>query len=893
MISDLIIRLRSIFRRRAVEADLNDELNFHLSHLTEKLVHAGLAPDEAARRARIELGGMEQTREECRHARGVSVADHLWQDTVYAVRTFRRNPGFTAAVAISLGLGIGANTAVFTLIDAVMWRTVRVADPASLLFVGYGNVSYTFTHQQFRTLRRDNAVMADLGAYSPVRLNVTIDGIVQPTAEGQMVSGQYFAILGVPPIIGRQIGEEHDVAVNGHPVAMISHAYWKRRFTLDPSVLGKTIVLSGVPFTIIGVTPPEFDGLEVGVSPDFFVPVMMQPTLVQAQENLLADSPNLYHTWLRVFGRLRPGVTAEQAAASLHPLFQRAIPEGKKLDSVRREKVGLYSAATGLSDLREPFAESLFILMGVVATVLLIACANIANLLLARAASRQPEFAMRLALGAGRRRLIGQLLVESTLLALIGGACGLAFAHWSVRFFVNFMSAGRVPIALSVTPDAAVLAFTAAASIVTGILFGLAPAIRASRADLTPALSAGGRGSTGNRRRLRADKTLAVVQVALSLTLLVGAGIFVRSLHQLNARVASGPRDSVLIARVEPKGSDQRNTPGASARLDRAYRQLIADIESIPGVESASMAQFTPTLIRSLVSRVELPDREVQVQSPMIYPGYFAVMDIPLVAGRDFNESDLSESAPKVSVVNETFAREVVRGECALGRRLTMNGVEREIIGVVKDSPYFNFRREVPPMAYQTFLQTNTGRGQMMLYARVRGTAGSVMPHVREAINRLDPTLPMFEIRTLSEELDAVLVRERLVATLTSVFGVLALALACVGLYGLLAFTITQRTTEMGVRMALGAKRGDVVLMVMREALTLVIAGTVAGLMCAVAAARLASSQMSVLLFQLSATDPLTIVAATLVLLAVASLASYLPARRASRVEPMAALRNQ
>ena len=369
MISDLIIRMRSIFRRRAVEADLNDELSFHLSQLTKKFVHAGLAPDEAARRARIELGGMEQTREECRQARGVSVAEHLWQDTACAVRTFRRNPGFTAAVAISLGLGIGANTAVFSLIDAVMWRPVRVADPASLLFVGYGNVSYTFTYQQFRTLRRDNAVMADLGAYSPVRLNVTIDGIVQPTAEGQMVSGQYFAILGVPPIIGRQIGEEHDVAVNGHPVAMISHAYWKRRFDLRSSGSWKDDCAFGS-----AVHNHRGDAAGVLRARGWCVSRLLRAgdDAADARSGAGKSAGRQSDPLSHLAARVRATAAGRDGSAGGR-LASPAVSKGdsrraEKLDSVRREKVGLYSAATGLSDLRAPFAESLFILMGVVAT---------------------------------------------------------------------------------------------------------------------------------------------------------------------------------------------------------------------------------------------------------------------------------------------------------------------------------------------------------------------------------------------------------------------------------------------------------------------------------------------------------------------------------------------
>jgi predicted permease len=895
MLSDLVIRLRSFLRPRTVESELDAELNFHYSRLTEQFIAAGMAPEEARRRANIELGGLEQTKEDCRQARGISFVEHLVRDLGYAGRMFVKSPGFSAAVVLSLALGIGANTAVFSLINALMWRQVPVKDPETLLLVGRGNVSYTFTYPQFRTMRRDNDVMTDLAAYSPVRLNVSIDGSIEPTADGQMVSGSYFSILGVNPVIGRPIGDEDDAAINAHPVAMISHSYWKRRFDSQPSAVGKTIALSGAPFTIIGVTPPEFAGLEVGMAPEIFVPVMMQPALMQAQENLLVDEPTLYHTWLRVFGRARPGVTTAHAAGALDPLFRQEIPAGGKFDLARRQAIVLRSAATGVSDLREPFSQSLFILMAVVVTVLMIACANIANLLLARAAARRPEFAMRLALGAGRRRLIGQLLVESALLALVGGMCGIAVAHWAARSLVNFLSAGRTPIALDVSPDVRVLAFTVVASMATGILFGLAPALRAVRADLTPALnSGGGRGATGSRHRLRADRALAVAQVALSLTLLIGAGLFVRSLHQLNARDAGIDRDRVLIVRVEPKGSDQRGPEGVSGRLDRTYRSLIQQVESIPGVEVASMAQFTPMLARANGQSVELPGgKELEVLIPMIYPKYFSTVGIAMLAGRDFNDGDLADQAPKVTIVNEAFVRLAFPNEQPVGRRVKVGSEEREIIGVVKDSPYLDLRRDIPAIAYQTFLQTNTGRGQMVLHARVRGNVAAVTQQIREQVQRLDPTLPTFEVHTLSDEIDAALVRERLIATLSSVFGVLALALACVGLYGLLAFTIAQRTTEMGVRMALGARRVDVVMMVMREALTLVGAGTVLGLIGAMATTRLASNQISVLLFRTNVTDLATIVVATLILGGVASLASYLPARRASRVEPMMALRNE
>jgi predicted permease len=894
MLSDLAIRARSLLRRRTVELELDAELAFHVAQLTDKLVASGVPMEEARRRAVLELGGVQQTKEECRRARGVSLVEHMMRDVGYALRSFVKNPGFTAAVVVSLALGIGVNSAVFSLMNALMWRPLPVTDPDTLLLVGRGDVSYTFTYQQFRAMRRDNDVFTDLAAYAPMRVNVSIDGAVEPTADGQMISGSFFAILGIEPVIGRPIGPEDDVAPNAHPVALISHGYWKRRFDASPTVLGRALALSGTTFTIIGVTPPEFFGIEVGAAPDIFVPVMMQPTIMQAQENLLTDRPSLYHTWLRVFGRLQPGVKAAQAVAALDGPFHLEIPPGPKLDFARRERINVQSAATGVSDLRAPFSGSLVILQVVVVMVLLITCANIVNLLLARGAARQPEFAMRLALGAGRRRLIGQLLVESVMLALVGGAFGVLLAYWSANFLVGFMSSGSTPVVLDVAPDSRTLAFTAVVSIAVGILFGLAPATRAVGADLAPLMRAAGRGVAGSRARLRADNMLAVAQVALSLMLLIGAGLFVKSLHRLNSRDEGVARHRVVLMQVEPKGSDQRGVPGSSARLDRAYRQLMEQVEAIPGVDAASMAQFMPTLIRTNAQPVELPaGGQLEVLVPMIYPKYFAAMGIPIVAGRDFNDADMTETAPLVAIVNEAFARAVFPGKPAVGRTARIGRETRHIIGVVKDSTYISLRLDTPPTAYQTFLQTNTGRGQMVLYARVRGNTASVVPQIRHAVQRVDPTLPLFELRTLQNEMDAALVRERLIATLSSVFGVVALALACVGLYGLRAFSIAQRTAEVGVRMALGAKRVDVVLMMMREALVLVVAGMALGLAGAMVTARLAASQMSALLFRTNVTDLATIAGATLILGGVASLASYLPARRASRVDPMMALRNE
>jgi predicted permease len=904
MLSDLLYRIRALFRRKSVEGDLDDELRFHLERQIQKHLRAGFTREEAMRRARMDLGGLDQVKEECRQSWGIGLIESLAQDIAYALRVLIKSPGFTAAVALSLALGIGANTAIFSLIDAVMWRMLPVKDPASLWVIDQG-----LTFQQYKTAR-DNNQVADLAAYSTVRLNVSVDGSIEPTVDGQLVSGGYFSLLGVNPAIGRTISVDDDRVPNGHPVAMISYGYWKRRFGQESSILGRSISISGTPFTVIGVAPPEFFGMEVGMAPDIFVPVMMQPTAMPAFENLL-DNPIIYRTWLTTLARLKPGIGVPQATGALETLRRQALPGGPKSAGNNFPSLVLKPASTGLSSLRKQFSQPLFVLMAVVGVVLLIACANTANLLLARAAARRAEFAMRLALGAGRWRLTRQLLVESIVLAALGGLCGILLAHWAMRLLVVYMSSGRSPIVLDLNPNLRILGFTLAVSVATGILFGLAPALRATRIDLWPALKSLGNLLSRGHGALQPGKILAVAQVALSLLLLIGAGLFVRSLQKLNGENFGVSRESVLIVRVEPKGSDQRNIPGTTARLDRIYQGLLEAVRAIPGVRMASLGQSTPTTPNpGAAGAITLPSgATVRVPMVMLYPDYFAAVGVPMAAGREFNSTDLRESSPLVCVVNETFARQMFPGENAIGKSCTTSHRQNfndptrprysdleepvQIVGVVKDSRYSNPRGEAQPVIYMTFLQTPTGRGQMVLHVRVAGDASSVLPRIREEVLRVDPTLPMFEVHTLAQEMDAALVQERLIAMLSSLFGVLALLLASVGLYGLLAFGVVQRTGEMGIRMALGAGRADVVWMILKEALLLVLAGVVVGIPVALGVTRLAGSQISGLLFGVKATDPFTIATAAVLLISVATMAAFLPARRASQVDPMVALRNE
>ena len=667
MWSDLLYRLRAVFRRNAVEAELDNELRFHFDREVDKRMRAGISRQEAERQARLAIGGIEQTKEHCRQSRGVSLLEGLLQDIGYAFRVLKKSPGFTAAVALSLALGIGANTAIFSLIDAVMWKSLPVKNPESLWVLSGG-----FTYRQHQAIQRND--LADLAAYSPVRLNVSVDGSVEPTAEGLMVSGTYFSLLGVNPVAGRAIGPDDDRVPNGHTVAMISHGYWKRRFALSPNAIGGKISLCGTPFTIIGVTPPEFFGIEVGTAPDIFVPVMMQPAVMPSSENLL-DQPIIFRTWLRVVGRLRPGVHPLQAASAIEVLRNQEMPQNFKKGGKFAQlltftnRITLTPATTGISSLRSQFSQPLFLLMVVVGVVLLIACANTANLLLARAAARRPEFAVRLALGAGRRRLMRQLLVESVALAALGGVCGILLARLATQLLVSFLSAGRTPIVLDLNPDLRILAFTAAVSLATGILFGFAPALRATRIDLVPALKNLKASSARSGGGLRPGKVLAITQVALSLVLLVAAGLFVRSLRNLNSQDSGFERDRVLIVRVEPRGSDQRNIEGATNRLDRIYKDLLERVESIPSVQSATLAHFNPTSTVTFGSPVKLATgEEVRANSHMVYPNYFATMGIPIVAGRDFQSSDLRVNSPPVILISEALARQAFPGENALGK---------------------------------------------------------------------------------------------------------------------------------------------------------------------------------------------------------------------------------
>ncbi len=772
------------WRRRNGAEDLERELRSHLELEAEEQRETGLSSDEARAAARRAFGNTTLIKEDVRAVWNWTLLEQIGQELRYTARTMRKNWGFSTAAILSLALGIGANTAIFSLINALLLKSLPVRDPQSLFFLakqdGYGTRAY-FYYETYQRLRAAQPFFQELAAYGGrVRMNVSIEGVAESTM-GQLVSGNYYNVLGVPPVAGRVFSPEDDRIPGAHPVAVISHAYWQRRLGASADAIGKKILIAGTPFTIIGVTPPSFLGLEVGDAPEISVPIMMQPQVMPDKENWLGRPTNNVD-WLNLFGRLNPGVTAPQATNGLQALFwniqtQLAAELGLEKASWRKEwveaKVVLVPGATGLSRLRRQYSGALYVLLGAVGLVLLIACANVGNLLLTQASARQREIALRLAIGASGARVIRQLLVESLTLSGLGGALGIALSYWVAELLVHFLSASGPLIRLDLTPDSRVLLFTAGISMATGILFGLAPAIRGAGIELAPALKQSGRAASAPQRFARA---LSVVQVALSLILLIGAGLLVPTLDRIDNIDARFPRDRVYMVSLTPQGSDQKNGPNGR-RLNRLYLDLPERVRVIPGVVSASLAGEPPTSRGyGRPFRIEGGRQVVAHQYP-IYPGYFASLGSAIVPGRDFAPADMTQGATPVTIVNQTLAREAFPGENPLGKRIVCtgnismgeSGDPCQVIGVARDIAYSNLKREPQKAVYMTFLQTPTGRGGMELIVRAADGRGDVPAQLRREIIAMDPYLPSVIVRTLATDMDAALMRERLLALLSTI----------------------------------------------------------------------------------------------------------------------------
>ncbi len=898
-----VARFFGLFDRGRREREFAEELESHLALHIEDNLRAGMSPEEARRQARIKLGGVTWTQELHHEQRGLPMLETLWQDLRFGLRMLRKNPGFTLIAVLSLALGIGANTAIFSLIDTVLLKMLPVKNPEQLVFLERGDVppgpQRALSHAFFEQARAQHETLAGVCTFAVgnPRVNVVLDGQAE-LAKAQRISGSFFAVLGVNALLGRTITEEDDKVPGAHPVVVLSHRYWQRRLARDPGVVGKSIVVNGHPFTIIGVTPPEFFGAVVGDAPDLWAPMMMSEQIYLGYSMKQYFSQPVYP----VLARLKPEVSEQQARTLLTGLWQRTVLaeiDGIELSpqrqqELRQQTIVLQPASQGLATLRAQFSEPLRILMAVVGLILLIACVNVANLLLARATARQKEIAVRLALGASRLRLMRQLLTESLLLAGLGGALGLAFAWWSRQFLLALVASGRTPIALNVTLDARVLTFTAAASLLAGVLFGLAPAWRTTRVDLTPALKDSARNSESGVR-LGLGKSLVVAQVALSLSLLIGAGLFVRSLGKLYTLDAGFKKENVLLVSTDARMIGYRDKQVAAL-----HQRLLERFKAIPGVRSASLGGGLLSEGGALnLGALHIQGRPAPTLGQRgtrsnefvngVGPEYFETAGMTILRGRSFTARDMDrESGQKAVIVSEAFARYYLGEADPLGQRFGFSAEksdEFEIVGVVKEAKHGSLRGQTRP----TWYTPTFGQRATTFQLRTAADPTRIIAAVRQAAREIEANLPLYNIKTLATQIDESLVQERLVGTMSSFFGLLSLLLAAVGLYGVMAYSVSQRTREIGIRMALGAPRSVVLRMVLRQGLILILLGIGCGLAASLAATRLLVSQ----LFDITPTDPVTFVAAPMLLLIVALLACFIPARRATKVDPLIALRNE
>jgi predicted permease len=902
--------LRNLFLSGRVELDLHEEVHAHLEMLVEQNIRAGMPPNEAQRAARIEVGGIEQLKEQVREERVGNWLRSVTSDSRYCVRQLRKNPAFTAVVVLSLALGIGANTAIFSLINAALLKMLPVAAPEQLVHLTVGSpdnvADDSFSYPTFKQLCDHNQVFSGVLAFRGLE-NLDFDvNDHAGLAKGQAVSGNYYSVLGVNTILGRTITPADDQVTGGGPVAVISYGYWTERFNRDPSAVGKAIVLNGSPFTLIGVTPPEFFGLEPGDSVDVSIPISMVAKVrpdwaATGTPYSVLSAP--FRNWLHLMARLKSGVTEERALANSDAIFRQAMRiaaeglVGLPFDSPRSRQMFLQTrlhlelGGRGLAALRQQFSKPLLILMAVVVLLLLIACANVANLMLVRASARQREIAVRVALGAGRLRLIRQLVTESIMLALAGGVGGLVLAFLASSGLLVLMSHSSSPISLNVQPDARVLGFTALVSLFTAILFGLVPAMRATQFDLGPGLKEGARNLGGVRRSSRLAKVLVISQVALSLVLLIGAGLLVRTLKKLKDFYPGFNAQHVLLISMNPSMVGYKE-----AQVVGLYQRLLTELKTLAGVQVVSLSDFSPLGVRfsSVVVTVEgykpRPDENTFVMINVIGPDYFRVLETPVLLGREFTGSD-EASAAKVAIINHTMAHNYFGDTNPIGRRISVPGWKGdaswlEIVGVVQDAKYHSLREQTPPQAYIPFFQSPE-TGAMTLEVRVTMDQGRAAATVRGAIQEIDTRLPVFDVKTLKGQVDESLVQERLIASLSTLFGLLALSLAAVGLYGLMAYAVARRTNEFGIRMALGAPQQSILRLVMKDVSIVLAGGATAGVCISLATV----SVLQKMLFGLAPHDTFTFVAAISLLSAAAFFAGYLPARRAMRVDPMIALR--
>ena len=902
----LFSRVRSWFsasmNRDDFEGRMRDEMRDHIDRLEADLRQGGLSAEEARRRARAQFGSVEARKDECRQSFGLRLLDEFRGDVVYALRLLRRSPAFTAVALLSLGLGVGANTAIFSLVDTVMLKSLPVKEPYQLFFIddtgGRSGGSNTPPYPCFEILRDHNRFLSGIAAYSESLFKVTIDGVPEQV-RGQNASGNYFELLGVRAAYGRLLTPADDAIIgrggSSGAVGVLSYSMWERRFGKDPAVLGKTVQVGRDWVTIVGVTEPDFFGLQVGFPVDITVPMMLSGDVLRSKSTW----------WMSAIGRVRPDATVEQARADLDALFD-AFMVGEGQPREKREyfsHIELVPAARGANGLRRNYQQPLLIVMAIVAVVLLIGCANVANLLLARASARRGEMAVRLAIGAGRGRLIRQLLTEGFVLVSLGAAVGLLFARWGVAFLVGLLTAPGGVMQLEPAFDLRIIAFTAGLSALTAVLFSLAPAIHATRGDAAKPVS------SGATRRLRAPlstgRVLLVVQVMLSAVLLTGAALFLQTLYRLRTLDPGFDRASVLTMQVEatlPPSAVTPTTPeehrSEHARVGGMWQDLVDRAAALPGVTTAAVSTLSPLVGRDRGVRLAIagdvpgPERDFGVKINQVSSDFFGTAGLRLLSGRTFTAGDRAGSL-RVAILNEGAARGYFGAENPIGRKINFPGQrvedEYEIVGVVSNARYRDLRTPDGRMIYLPIEQAIDRVTTLMLAVRGRGDVKGLTASVRKTAETVIPGGFVSRVGTIEQRLDASLVRERMLSILATFFAGLALILACIGLYGVMAYAVVRRTREIGVRIAIGARQSTVVWMVIREMLVLVAVGAILG----IAGATVASRQVSSQLFGVAPGDSRATFLAILVILIATTVAAYLPARRASRIDPVVALRQE
>jgi macrolide transport system ATP-binding/permease protein len=907
----------SFWRRRQREADLDAEIAFDIALEVEENVQSGLSREQAERLSRRDFGNVLSLKEGIRDRWSWTSWERLAQDLRYGWRTLRKNPLFTAMAVLSLALGVGANTAIYSFMDAILLRSLPVPHPEQLVIFkwhakGFPAVAHklsggwntdphtgvsgsSFPYPVFESVRADRAVLSGLFVFTGARLNLTIRDQSE-LGDVQFVSGGFFSALEVRPASGRWI-EDGDDRFGAVPVAVIGDRYWRSRFAQSPGAIGQSILINGTPFTIVGVSAPDFFGVDPAGVPDVFIPLHSSAAFAaQAADVQRFSSKNWY--WLQMMGRLRPGIGMGQAqtalAAQFHQLVEGTASEQEKADlpALLAEEGG-----GGIDSLRRDYSKPLYVLMTLVSLILAIACANIASLLLARATARRREMAVRLSLGAGRLRVVRQLFTESVLLALIGGLFAVPVAILGIQFITWLLANGRATFTLHADLNWHVLAFTFALSLIAGGLFGLLPAIRATKVDLSPALKeAKATASHGVFRhsliRVNLGQLLVVSQIAISLMLVIAAGLFVRTLSNLNSIELGFNRENVLLFRLNARQVGYKDTA-----LARFYANLRSRLRTIPGVREATLSDLA--LVSNSGSEYGVtvpgasqpPGREAGTSLIHAGPAFFTTMQIPILLGRELDDRD-STGAHRVAVVNEVFARKYFGSVNPLGRRFGLEddkAADIEIVGIAKAARYNSLKRAVPPVVYLPYGQDLRTLGQMVFELRTAGDPLALVNAVRQIVHEADLRLPISNVNTQSRQIDQTINQERTFAELCTCFAILALGISCVGLYGTMAYAVARRTSEIGVRMALGAERRRIIWMVLREVCWLAVTGLTIGLGAAWATTRYVES----FLFGLKHNDPLALSLSVGLMAAASILAGYAPASRASRIDPMIALRHE